>query len=191
MLDFYIHQIGDIRDLETYDRLKSILSSRAIYSRKKLEEFGIVHNYKNSSFKLDIPSGKEDMYYTDDIHKGRVSLSDPNNRFIKRAIESRDHINITCFDYDYIALAVSRDIQIVPFSETCGLALGEVQVQDLVSENYISGIILPFSTNDLLDDKVLKFLDKITSICNYYNMPLDIYNYKGDILKEKSNKKTK
>lgn len=45
---------------------------------------GIVHSYENSSFKLDIPLEKAYMYYTDDIHFDRVSLSDPNNRFVKK-----------------------------------------------------------------------------------------------------------
>lgn len=145
MLDFYIHQIGHINEFETYNRLKSILDSKAIYSRKKLEEAEIIHNYEKSSFKLDIPPEKEYMYYTDDIHKDRVSLNDPNNRFIKKAIERKDHKFITCFDYDYIGLAISRDIEIIPSEETHGLALGEVQVQDFVSENFILGVILPFS----------------------------------------------
>lgn len=191
MIDFYIHQIGHIANSETYNRLKSILDSRAIYSRKKLEEIGIVHNFENSSFKLDIPPEKEYMYYMDDIHKDRVSLSDPNNRFIKRAIEKKDHKTFTCFDYDYVALAVSKDIKIVPSNETHGLALGEVQVQDFVSENYILGIILPFSVDELLDDKISKIVDMISSICQSCDMPLDIYNYEGNILKEKSNRRIK
>ena len=84
MLEYYIHQIGDISDSKTYNRLNSIIDTKGIYSRKKLEEMGIVHSYENSSFKLDIPPKKAYMYYTDDIHFDRVSLSDPNNRFVKK-----------------------------------------------------------------------------------------------------------
>lgn len=55
MLKYYIHQIGDIRDFVTYNRLKSILSTKYIYSRKRLEEMGIVYNHENSSFQLNVP----------------------------------------------------------------------------------------------------------------------------------------
>lgn len=34
MLDYYIHQIGDINNPETYNRLKSILDTKFIHSRK-------------------------------------------------------------------------------------------------------------------------------------------------------------
>lgn len=191
MLDYYIHQIGDISSLETYNRLKSILDTRFIYSRKKLEEVGIIHNYESSSYKLDIPPEKEYMYYMKDIHKDRVSLSDPNNRFIKKAIEKKDHKNFTCFDYNYIAFAISKDIKIVPSEETHGLALGEVQVQDSISEEYIKGIILPFGVKDLNSESILKIIDMISELCDKSDMPLDIYSYEGEILKEKSSKKTK
>lgn len=191
MLDYYIHQIGNISNSETYNRLKSILNTRTIYSRKKLEEVGIIHNYNNSSYKLDIPPEKEYMYYMDDIHYDRVSLSDPNNRFIKKAIERKDHQFITCFDYNYISFAISKDIKIVPSEETHGLALGEVQVQDSISEEYIKGIILPFEVNDLDNENILKIIDMISELCNRSGMSLDIYNYEGELLKEKSSKKTK
>ena len=191
MLEYYIHQIGDISDPKTYNRLNSILGTKGIYSRKKLEEMGIVHSYENSSFKLDIPPEKAYMYYTDDIHFDRVSLSDPNNRFIKKAIEKKDHKWITCFDYNFIAFAISKDIKVVPSEETHGLALGEVQVQDSISEEYIKGIILPFGVNDLYNENISKIVDMISELCNKNGMPLDIYNYEGDILKEKTNKKIK
>ncbi len=34
MLEYYIHQIGDISDSKTYNRLKLILDAKCIYSRK-------------------------------------------------------------------------------------------------------------------------------------------------------------
>lgn len=48
MIDYYIHQIGDISSPETYKRLKSILDNRCICSRKKMEELGIEHNYERA-----------------------------------------------------------------------------------------------------------------------------------------------
>lgn len=53
------------------------------------------------------------FYYDVHIHKDRVSLSDPKNKYVKKAIEIKDHQIITCFDYDYIAFAISRDIPII------------------------------------------------------------------------------
>ncbi len=150
---------------------------------------GIVHSYEDSSFKLDIPPEKEYKYYMDDIHFDRVSLSDPNNKFIKKAIRMKSHKVINCFDYNYIAFAISKDIKVVPSEETHGLELGEVQVQDLVSEEYIKGIILPFEKKDLYNENILKIVDMISEFCNKKGMPLDIYNYEGELLKKKLIKK--
>lgn len=191
MLEYYIHQIGDISDPKTFYRLKSILDTKCIYSRKKLEEMGIVYSYENSSFKFDISPEKEYIYYMDDIHFDKISLSDPNNKFVKKAIEMKSHKVINCFDYDYIAFAISKDIKVVPKEETHGLELGEVQVQDLISEEYIKGIILPFEKNDLYNENISKIVDMISEFCNKNGMPLDIYNYEGDLLKGKTNKKAK
>ena len=191
MLDYYIHQIGDINNPETYNRLKSILDTKFIHSRKKLKEVGIIHNYENKSYKLNIPPEKEHMYYMDDIHYDRVSLSDPNNRFIKHAIKRKDHNSFTCFDYNYIAFAISKDIKIVSSEETHSLALGEIQVQDSIGEEFNKGIILPFEVDDLNNENILKIIDMISVLCDKSGIPLDIYNYKGELLKKKSNKKIK
>lgn len=131
------------------------------------------------------------MYYNDDIHKDRVSLSDPQNRFIKKAIERKDHQFITCFDYDYIAFAISREVPVVPKEQTKVLALGEVQVQDKIDSEYIVGLILPFSKEQLVDDSTELIIDKISEICNQNDFPLDIYNYEGELLKQKTQKKIK
>ena len=159
MLDYYIHQIGDINNPETYNRLKSILDTKFIHSRKKLKEVGIIHNYENKSYKLNIPPEKEHMYYMDDIH--------------------------------YIAFAISKDIKIVSSEETHSLALGEIQVQDSIGEEFIKGIILPFEVDDLNNENILKIIDMISVLCDKSGIPLDIYNYKGELLKKKSNKKIK
>ena len=133
MIDFYIHQIGNIHHEKTYERLISILKSQTISSRDFLEKQGIKFENDNTSFKFDVPDEKKWMYYEDDIHKDRVSLSDPQNRFIKKSIERKDHQTFTCFDYDYIAFAVSRDVPLIPQEETHGLALGEVQVINITN----------------------------------------------------------
>lgn len=190
-MDFYIHQIGNINNEKTYERLINILKSRIIASRNFLEKNGVQIDYENSSFKLDIPVGKEWMYYSDDIHKNRVSLSDPQTRFIKKAIERRDHQFITCFDYDYIAFAISRDVPIVSSDYTKGLALGEVQVEDKVDSEYIVGLILPFSIEQLQDENNMLIVNKISEICVQNDFPLDIYNYEGQLLKNKNKWMTK
>ena len=185
MIDFYIHQIGDVSNEKTYERLIKILQSKVIGSRDYLEKNNISFNYENTSFELKISKGKEWMYYDEDIHKDRVSLSNPENRFIKRAIERKDHKSFTCFDYDYIAIAVSKDIPILSNEETKGLSLGEVQVKDKVDSKYIVGLILPFSKEQLEDEKVNMLINIISEICMKNDFPLDIYNYEGELLKEK------
>ena len=185
MIDFYIHQIGDVSNEKTYERLIKILQSKVIGSRDYLEKNNISFNYENTSFELKISKGKEWMYYDEDIHKDRVSLSNPENRFIKRAIERKDHKSFTCFDYDYIAFAVSKDVPILSKEETKGLSLGEVQVKDKVDSKYIVGLILPFSKEQLVDGKVNMLINMISEICMKNDFPLDIYNYEGELLKEK------
>ncbi len=190
MIDFYIHQIGNIQNEKTYERLISILKSRTIGSRGYLERQGIKFNNDNASFKLDIPDNKKWMYYEEDIHKDRVSLSDPQNRFIKKAIEKKDHQMITCFDYDYIAFAVSRDVPLVPQEETHGLALGEVQVEDKIDSQYIVGLILPITEEQLQDEKNIQIVNAFVGICEKNSFPLDIYNYEGLLIGKKNQIKT-
>ena len=190
MIDFYIHQIGNIQNEMTYERLISILKSQTISSRDFLEKQGIKFEYDNTSFKLVIPDDKKWMYYEEDIHKDRVSLSDPQNRFIKKAIERKDHQTFTCFDYDYIAFAVSRDVPLVPQEDTHGLALGEVQVKDKVDSQYIVGLILPITEEQMQNEKNVQIVDAFVSICEKNGFPLDIYNYEGLLIGKKKQIKT-
>ena len=190
MIDFYIHQIGNIQNEKTYERLISILKSKTISSRDFLEKQGIKFEYDNTSFKLVIPDDKKLMYYEEDIHKDRVSLSDPQNRFIKKAIERKDHQTFTCFDYDYIAFAVSRDVPLVPQEETHGLALGEVQVKDKIDSQYIVGLILPISEEQLQDEQNVQVINTFANVCEKNGFPLDIYNYEGVLLDKKKQIKT-
>ena len=125
------------------------------------------------------------MYYDGDIHKDRVSLSDPQNRFIKKTIELKAHQNFTCFDYDYIGLAVSKDVPIIPKEETKGLALGEVQVKDKIDSEFIIGLILPISKEQWIDEKINMFVNRISELCMKKGLPLNIYNYEDELLKEK------
>lgn len=122
------------------------------------------------------------MYYEEDIHKDRVSLSDPQNRFIKKSIEKKDHQMFTCFDYDYIAFAVSRDVPLVPQEETHGLALGVVQVKDKVDSQYIVGLILPITEEQMQDEQNAQVISAFANICEKNVFPLDIYNYEGVLL---------
>ena len=173
MIDFYIHQIGNIQNEKTYERLISILKSQTISSRDFLEKQEIKFENDNASFKLDIPENKKWMYYEEDIHKDRVSLSDPQNRFIKKSIEKKDHQMFTCFDYDYIAFAVSRDVPLVPQEETHGLA------------QYIVGLILPITEEQMQDEKNIQIVEAFASLCEKNEFPLDIYNYEGVLLDKK------
>ena len=178
-MDFYIHQIGNINSKETYDRLFLILNSKIIASRLFLKNNGMRQVIGNPVFELIIPNGKEWMYYEDDIHANRVSLSDPQNRFIKAAIRKKDHQEITCFDYDYMGIAISRDICIVPQEKTKGLAFGEVQVEEKIEKEYIIGLIIPISKEELQREEIKLYLGKIIEMCEENNFPLDIYNYEG------------
>lgn len=188
MIDYYIHQIGDIKNEKTYSRLLSILNSKMICSRGFLEKQGIIFDYDNTSFKLNISEDKKWMYYEEDIHKDRVSLSDPHNDFIRKAIEKKDHHNYTCFDYDYIGFAISREVPIVSQYETQGLALGEVQVNNKIDSEYIVGLILPFSDEELQDENNIQIIDTIAKICEKNDFPLDIYNYEGKLIRQKTKK---
>lgn len=190
MIDYYIHQIGSIQNKKTYERLVSILKSQMICSRDFLEKQGIIFEYDNTSFELDIPDDKKWMYYEDDIHKDRVSLSDPQNRFIKKAIEKKDHQSFTCFDYDYIAFAVSKNVPLVPQHETHGLSLGEVQVRDKIDSQYIVGLILPIPEEHLQDKKNIQIIEYFINICEENGFPLDIYNYEGILISKKKTFKT-
>ena len=190
MIDFYIHQIGNIQNEKTYERLISILKSQTISSRDFLEKQGIKFENDNASFKLDIPENKMWMYYEDDIHKDRVSLSDPQNKIMRKAIEKKDHQMYTCFDYDYIAFAVSRDVPLVPQEDTHGLALGEVQVKDKVDSQYIVGLILPITEEQMQNEKNVQIVDAFVSICEKNGFPLDIYNYEGLLIGKKKQIKT-
>ena len=185
MIDFYIHQIGSINNEKTYERLNKVLQSKVIASRDYIEKNCISFSYDDMSFKLDIPQGKEWMYYDEDIHKDRVSLSDPQNRFIKKAIELKDHQTFTYFDYDYIGLAVSKDVPIIPKEETKGLAPGEVQVKDKIDSEFIVALILPISKEQLVDEKLNMFVNTISELCMKNGLPLDIYIYEGELLKER------
>lgn len=190
MIDFYIHQIGNIQNEMTYERLISILKSQTISSRDFLEKQGIKFENDNASFKLDIPENKRGMYYEDDIHKDRVSLSDPQNKIMRKAIEKKDHQIYTCFNYDYIAFAVSRDVPLVPQEDTHGLALGEVQVKDKVDSQYIVGLILPITEEQMQNEKNVQIVDAFVSICEKNGFPLDIYNYEGLLIGKKKQIKT-
>lgn len=185
MIDFYIHQIGNIQHEKTYERLISILKSQTISSRDFLEKQGVKFENDNTSFKFDVPDEKKWMYYEDDIHKDRVSLSDPQNRFIKKSIERKDHQTFTCFDYDYIAFAVSRDVPLIPQEETHGLALGEVQVKDKIDSQYIVGLILPIPEEQMQDEQNVQVINMFANICENNGFPLDIYNYEGVLLDKK------
>ena len=191
IMDYYIHQIGGINEEKTYKRLISILKLRAIASRSYLEEKGIEFSEFSSPFILKIPKGDEWMYYDDDIHKDRVSLSDPQNRFIRTAIRIKDSQSLTCFDYNYIALAVSREVPIIPREQTKGLAYGEVQVKDKIDLEYVVGLILPISQEQLLDENIMLIVNKISELCTQNNFPLNIYNYEGELLLEKRKSNTK
>ena len=163
----------------------SILKSQTIGSRDFLEKQEIKFENDNPSFKLDIPENKKWMYYEEDIHKDRVSLSDPQNRFIKKSIEKKAHQMFTSFDYDYIAFAVSRDVPLVPQEETHGLALGEVLVKDKVDSQYIVGLILPITEEQMQDEKNIQIVEAFASLCEKNGFPLDIYNYEGVLLDKK------
>lgn len=190
MMEFYIYQIGNIQDKKIYENFISMLRNQTIGSKDFLEKQGIKFENGAAPFELNIPDYKRNMYYGEDIHKDRVSLSDPRNKFIKKAIEKKADQTFACFKYDYIGFAVSRDVPIVPQEETCGLALGEVQVKDKIDSQYIVGLILPITEEQMLDEACKKEVDTFLSICEQNGLPLDVYNYEGLLIGEKNQPKT-
>lgn len=183
MINCYFHQLGYIYDYNTLNKLVSILDLGAIGSRDYLASHGIKYD---SSFKLDIPHDKEWLYYPEDVHKDRVSLSDPNNRFIRRSIERKDSSKVACYSYNYLTLLISSDVPLVPKENTKGLAIGEEQVMDKIDNSYIIGILVPFCENDLLEQKNIDLINYISGLCRFRNYNFDIYNYEGRILNVKN-----
>jgi hypothetical protein len=176
----YIHAIGEVTDELTYERLSKILNYKTLYSRKMLDELGIEHNGANK-YGLEIPKGKEWMYYSqdEDIHYELVSLHDPSNHAISNAISK--NISFNCFRPTKIAFAISKDVQTVPINETKGIDIGEVQVKGSISSEFITGIIIPSSK--LIPIEIQQLLcEKIKEACEKRDLILPIYDYQGNIL---------
>lgn len=192
MLDYYIHQIGNIHDEKTYKTLISILKSKTIASRDYLSrELGVLIKDDERPFDGKIP--RNEFYYnTDEEHKDKVSLSDPNDRLVKKSIEKKSHLTWTCFDYDNIAFRISKNIEslLIPTEETKYLVPGEVQVKDKIESDYIVGLILPITEEQLTDEKSILFIEQIAQICEQNDFPLDIYNYEGLLISKKKQSKT-
>lgn len=192
MLDCYIHQIGKINDEKTYKTLLSILYNKMIASREYLKNnLGIIIKDEERPFDGKIP--KNEFYYdTAEKHKDVVSLSDSNDRLVKKSIEKKSHAAWTCFDYDNIAIGISKEIVTLTISpeDLKYLVPGEVQVRDKIDSEYFIGLLLPISKEQLQDKTYCEIVDIIAKMCEEY-LPLNIYNYDGELLKEKTNKKTK
>lgn len=180
MTDFFIHAIGEVTEELTYERLKSILNDKAIYSRKRISEIKNETIGKND-YGLKIPKEKEWMYYDEDIHYDMISLHDTNNHFIKKAIEK--DVEFSCFRPTKIAFAISRDVPILDEKETKGTDIGEVQVKGEIPAFYINGIIIP-SEKYISEEVKQKLIEVINKICDDNDFSLPILNYKGDILYE-------
>ena len=111
-MDYYIHQIGDLNNSRTIEKLISILEQKTICSREILERKGINYEYNNRSFRLDISKNKRGLFYDNNIHKDRVSLSDPYNRFIARAIKKKIIIHILVLIIIILALQYQEMFQL-------------------------------------------------------------------------------
>lgn len=183
MINCYFHQLGYIYDYDTLTKLVSILDLGVIGSRDYLTKCGIKYD---SSFKLSVPHEKEWLYYPEDVHKDRVSLSDPNNRFIRRSIEKKDSSKVACYSYNYLTLLISSDVPIVSKENTKGLAIGEEQVMDKIDNGYIIGILVPFSEKDLLEQRNINLINYIDELCKFRNYNFNIYNYEGHLLNAKN-----
>lgn len=183
--NIYIHAIGEVNEEKTYDRIVSILKYKNIYSRQKMDELGIQYDGANT-YGLEIPSGKEFMFYSDDIHYDVISLHDPQHHLINRIIKKNKEFG--CFRPTKIALAISRDIPVLPINETKGIDIGEVQVKDLIPVNYIVGIIIP--NNEYLSPEVQQQLCEILKQkfeSEGFNLP--IYDYQGNVIYQPEPKK--
>lgn len=186
MLDCYIHQIGSMYDVETYNRLKQILNKGFIGSRKVLDENGISYN---SPYKLNIKKEKENLYVDDSEHYDRVSLFDTNNRWIKSAIKHHSNM-LDCFSPNFIAIKISKDIFSNLCEDTDGLAIGEVQVRNIIEKRYINGIVVPDRIESQDYEKYNYFVDFIMRIIIENGYQLNIYNYNGELIKNLSTYKS-
>lgn len=186
LYSFYIHAIGEVNDENTYKRLLSILKQKNIYSRQKMDELGIKHNGANS-YGLEITKENQDMFYNEDIHYNVISLHDPSNHLINRVIKKNKEFG--CFRPTKIALAISKDIPILPTSETKGIDIGEVQVRDSISIDYVVGIIIP--NNEYLTPDIQQLLcESLSQKFESEGLTLPIYDYQGNILYQPEPKNT-
>lgn len=183
--DSYIHAIGEVNEERTYDRIASILKYKNIYSRQKMDELGIQYKGTNA-YGLEIPPGKEFMFYSDDIHYKVISLHDPQHHLINRIIKMNKEFG--CFRPTKIALAISREVPVLPINETKGIDIGEVQVKDLISLNYIVGIIIP--TNKYLSQETqLQLCEILKQKFESEGLILPIYDYEGNVIYQSESKK--
>ena len=66
---------------------------------------------------------------------------------------------------------------LVPKEHTKGLALGEVQVFNKIDSEYIVGLVLPFSHEQLFNEKINLTDETIYEVLEKNHFSLDIYNY--------------
>ena len=172
---YYLHQIGDINEVCTYTVLNSILKNKAIFSRKKLDELGIeyVGLWKNSTSS----TSDKDKYIDSSAHYETISLFDPLHKWINKTI-LHNQSNFL-FNPNGIGLVISRDVNLSANKE--GAEIGEVQVIDTISKDFICGIILPTELM-VTENLYQKIINKITEMCINQDWELPIYDYLGNQL---------
>ena len=96
-------------------------------------------------------------------------------RLVKKSIEKKSHATWTCFDYDNIAIAISKEIITLAISseDLKYLVPSEVQIKDKISSEYFIGLLLPISKEQLQDKTYCEIVDIIAKICEEY-LPLNI-----------------
>jgi hypothetical protein len=172
---YYLHQIGDMNTVSTYTALNSILKNKAIFSRKKLDELGIEYGglWQNSTG----PTSDKFEYIDSSTHYEIISLFDPLHKWINKTILNNQSNFL--FNPNGIGLVISRDVNLSTNKK--GTEIGEVQVIDIISKDFICGIVLP---NETMVAEVLyqKLISKITEMCINQDWELPIYDYLGNQL---------
>ncbi|MFI3307397.1 MAG: hypothetical protein R3Y21_02400 [Mycoplasmatota bacterium] len=182
-MEYYIHSIGRVDDIKTYQKIESIIKLNMIASRKVLFDLGYGEVQK-TDFGRKIPKGKEYMYYKDDIHYNKISLHDSSHHLIKKLI-LKDETIVGCFDSSRVAFLISNQVQTLSLRQTKGIDIGEEQVEGTLDFSYVLGVIIP-SLKYLPLEKRDIIMDLISEIYKRNNLPVTFYSYDGTVIRREA-----
>lgn len=153
--NYFTHSIGKAWDLETTNKLISIIKLNGIYSKESLAKRGIIVEGMI----------KGNIRYTKPSY---VSLFDPSGENIRKKLLSPKLISFyPISEYDIVFL-VDSSILHHPKAKRNDFDFHEVNIKDFIPFDYIFGIIAP-------NDKLLE----IYNILKEYGIDIPVYDIYG------------